>query len=278
MLTGMSRTTVTAVVSLVVLALVGAGLWWHERQSRSSSDAHPLVVYAAPAVRVPLETIARDYEAETGRRVEMRFGPSEDILTKAGMANPADPADVFLPADDSYVRLARERDLVGAGVPIATMRVVVLTARGNPKRLAAWADLLRDGVCVAVPNPGAAVGKVAREHLAAKGKWTALARRAVDTGTVTEAANAAKVGSVDAAVVWDAVTVNYKDQTVLDLPEFAGATGRVEVAVLTQSAQPDEAQRLVRFLTAPDRGLATFRAAGFAVIDAPDRPAWEGAK
>ncbi|MBN9517132.1 molybdate ABC transporter substrate-binding protein [bacterium] len=274
----MSRTTIVAVVSLTALALVGAGLWWREHQMRPNPDARPLVVYAAPAVRVPLETVARDFEAETGRRVELRFGPSEDVLTKAGMANPADPADVFLPADDSYVRLARERELVGAGVPIATMRVVVLTAKGNPKGLATWTDLLRDGVRVAVPNPGAAVGKVAREHLAAKGKWAALARRAVDTGTVTEAANAAKVGGVDAAVVWDAVAVNYKDQTVLDLPELAGATGRVEVAVLNQSAQPDEAQRFVRFLTAPDRGLATFRAAGFAVIETPDRPAWEGAK
>lgn len=272
----MSRTTAIAVASLVILVLLGAGLWWRERPSRP--DARPLVVYAAPAVRVPLEAVARDFEAETGRGVELRFGPSEDVLTKAGIVNPADPADVFLPADDSFVRLARERGLVGDGVSIATMRVVVLTAPGNPKGLAAWPDLLRDGVRVAVPNPGAAVGKVAREHLTAKGKWAALARRAIDTGTVTEAANAAKVGSVDAAVVWDAVAVNYKEQAVLDLPELAGATSRVEVAVLNQSADPDAAARLVRFLAAPDRGLAAFRAAGFTVVEAPGRPTWEDAK
>lgn len=274
----MSRTTAIAVASLVALALLVAGLWWREYRARPSSGERPLVVYAAPAVRGPLEALTRDFEAETGRGVELRFGPSEDILTKAGMVNPADPADVFLPADDSYVRLARERGLVGESVPIATMRVVVLTAPGNPKGLAAWTDLLRDGVRVAVPNPGAAVGKVAREHLAAKGKWAALSRRAIDTGTVTEAANAAKVGSVDAAVVWDAVAVGYKGQTVLDLPELTGATGRVEVAALNQSVDANSAARLVRFLAAPDRGLAAFRAAGFTVAETPGRPAWEEPK
>jgi molybdenum ABC transporter molybdate-binding protein len=225
------------------------------------------VAYVAPAVRVPAEAIARDYEAETGRRVELRFGASEDILTKAGMVNPSDPADLFLPADESYIQMARERGLVAEQVPAATMRAVVLTAKGNPKGIAAWPDLLRDGVKVAVPNPAAAVGKLTRDHLAATGRWAALLPHAVDTGTVTEAANAARVGSVDAAMVWDAVAANYPGQEVLLLPELAGVTARVEVAVLSQSADPAAALRFARYATA-DRGLRHFRVAGFAVLDA----------
>ncbi|HYH68599.1 MAG TPA: molybdate ABC transporter substrate-binding protein [Urbifossiella sp.] len=258
----MSRTTVAAVGSLAVLGLLVGGLWWRQRDT---GPDRPLVVYAAAAVRVPLEAAARDYEAEHGRRVELRFGASEDVLTKVGLVNPSDPADLFLPADDSYVRLARDRGLVAESFPLATMRAVLLVAPGNSKGLAAWPDLLRDGVRVAVSNPAAAVGKLTRDHLAATGRWAALKPRVADTGTVTEAANAAKVGAADAAVVWDAVAVNYPGQKVLTPPELAGVVGRVEVAVLAQSADRDAARAFARYLADPERGLKTFRAAGFTV-------------
>lgn len=270
------RATVAALASLVALALAVTGLWWREHQARPAAGSRPLV-YCAAATRLPMEEAARDYEEETGRRVELRFGASEEILTKVGMANPADPADLFLPADDSYIRLARERGLVADQVPIATMRVVLLTAKGNPTGIATWSDLLREGVKVAVPGAAAAVGKLTRDHLAATGKWPALSPRVVDTGTVTEAANAAKLGSVDAAVVWDAVAAGYPDQPVLPLPELAGVTARVEVAVLIQSADPAAARHFASYLAAPEGGLKHFRAAGFGVIERPT-PAPGGAK
>ena len=265
----MSRTTVAALGSLAALALVGAALAWRQRDT---GPGRPIVVYAAAAVRVPLEAAARDYEAESGRRVELRFGASEDILTKAGLVNPTDPADLLLPADDTYIRMARDRGLVAESFPLATMRAVVLLAPGNPKAIAAWPDLLRDGVRVAVPNPAAAVGKLTRDHLAATGRWDALKPRVADTGTVTEAANAAKIGAADAAVVWDAVAVNYAGQTVLTPPELAGVVGRVEVAVLAQSADREGALAFARYLADPGRGLKPFRAAGFPVRPVSHRP------
>ncbi|MBY0460046.1 MAG: extracellular solute-binding protein [Gemmataceae bacterium] len=260
----MSHPTAGAVGSLVALAALVGGLWWREHDARA---APPLVVLVAPTSRAPLEAIAADYERETGRRVELRFGPSEELLTKARLPALGEPADLFLPADGSYVRQARELNLVAGSVPIAPIRAVVLLAPNNPKGIAVWADLTRDGVKVAVPNPGAAVGKVAREHLSATWRWEALRPRVIDTGTVTEAANAAKLGSVDAAVVWDVVAASpaYKQQVVLNLPELDGAVGRVELAVLGQSRDLDAARAFARFATEPERGLKRFAEAGFLV-------------
>ena len=263
---GASPTTLAA-GSLLALAGLIAGLWWREHQARPGSPDPPLVVYAAPTSRLPLEAIATDYEQETGRRVELRFGASEDILTKVRFPAPGAPADLFIPADDSYVRQARDLGLIAESVPVARVRGVLLLAKGNPKGIAAWADLLRPGVTVAVPNPGAAVGKVARDYLTRTGRWPALEPRAVDTGTVTEAANATKAGSADAAIVWDAVANGpaYRGQTVLRVPELEGVLGRVDLAVLTQSQDPAAAQRFVQYVTAPSGGLARFREYGFEV-------------
>ncbi|MCE9567840.1 MAG: molybdate ABC transporter substrate-binding protein [Planctomycetes bacterium] len=262
-----SSSTMIAVGSLLLLGLFAAGLFWRERQHRPTPANQPLIVYAAPTSRLPLELIATDYETETGQRVELRFGASEDILTKVRFPNATEPADLFIPADDSYIRQAREAGLAAESLPIARVHGVLLLAKTNPKGIATWADLLRDGVKVAVPNPAAAVGKLARNHLTKTGKWAALEPHAVDTGTVTEAANATKIGGVDAAIVWDAVAhaPAYKEQTVLTVPELDGVEGRVEMAVLNQTRDPEAARRFARYVAASDRGLVRFREFKFRV-------------
>jgi molybdate transport system substrate-binding protein len=257
------------IASASVVAFVGlvAALWWRERYERAEPLEPPLVVYAAPAGRLPLEAIRAAYEGETGRFVDIRYEPSEVLLEKVRLVHPTEPGDVFIPADDSYVKRARDEGLVAESVPVARMRAVLLTAKGNPKGLARWDDLLAAGVRVAVPNPSAAVGKLARDHLARTGRWNALQPHAVGALSVTDAANAARAGGVDAAIVWDGVAngPNYSGQAVLVLPELAGVTGRVEAAVLRQSRDPAAARRFAAYAGASDRGLAHFRAAGFAV-------------
>jgi molybdate transport system substrate-binding protein len=259
-----SSPTGPAVGSLVVLAALAAALVWRGSAGTGSAP-RPLIMYCAESGRVPMEAIAAEYEARTGHPVELRFGPSETLLTQVGLVNPSEPADLFLPADAYYIDQARARDLTAEVLPVADMRAVLLTAPTNPKGIAAWSDLLREGIQVAVANPGAAIGKLAREHLARTGKWLALAPHVVDVGSVTQAATAAKIGSADAAIVWDAVAFNYPGQGVLELPELAGVTARVELAVLKQSADPAAALQLARYITDPARGLAHFRAAGFRV-------------
>ena len=58
---------------------------------------------------------------------------------------------------------------------------------------------------------------------------------------MTQAATAAKIGSADAAIVWDAVAFNYPAQAVLVVPELAGVTARVEIAVLKAVRRPERA-------------------------------------
>ena len=265
------RASSIVISSLIVLSGLFVGLWWREQPSDFGSRTRSLVVYAAPTSRLPLEAIAADYERETGQHVELRFGASEDVLTRVRLPNPAEPGDVFVPADDSYIRHAREFGLVAEVFPIARVRAVVLLAKGNPKAITAWADLLRDGVIVAMPNPGAAVGKLVRDHLSLTRNWTALKPRVTDTGTVTEAANATKIGSADAAIVWDAVAhaPAYRGQTILTLPELDAITGRIEAAVLNQSPDPAAAQKFARYLSSPQHGLPHFRAYQFRVENRP---------
>lgn len=257
----MPRSAVVAVGSLVALAGIVSVLWWRE----PAAPERPLVVLAAPTVRVPLDAVVADYARETGRGVLIDWGPSARLVNTARFPAPHRAADILLPADDSYLVQARDAGLLDDWTPLAGVRAVLLLAPNNPKGIAGWPDLHADGVRVAVPNDGAAVGKLTREHLTATGRWPALRPQVKDVMTVTEAANAAKVGSADAAVVWDAVAAGpgYRGQTVLRVPELDGVRGQVAAGVLKQSPNQADARRFLEYLSNPERGRKRFREAGF---------------
>jgi molybdenum ABC transporter molybdate-binding protein len=79
-----------------------------------------------------------------------------------------------------------------------------------------------------------------------------------------------RLGSVDAGIVWDAVVAQQPDLTVVKLPELAGVTARVQLAVVKDSTQPTAALEFARYLAAPDKGLTHFRRHGFNDVEAGD--------
>jgi molybdenum ABC transporter molybdate-binding protein len=221
-----------------------------------------------------MQAIAQEFERETGDRIEFAFGDSGAML---GGVSLRPEGDLFLPADDSFVRLAQERGLVAESFTICRMRAVILTRPGNPFHLEAFDDLLKPGLKLGIANPDqAAIGKVVRAHLRQLGKWDALAPHIVAQQiTVTDSANAVQLGSLDAAIVWDVVAANYPQLAVVRTPELDGAVGRVALAILSQSPSPQGARRLASYIAASDRGMFQFRKAGFTDLD--PGPPWSSA-
>lgn len=264
----MSRSLrIPVVLSLaIVAALIGILYFVTDSGNRKS-----LVIYCAAALKPAAEAAAHDFETETGRHVEFRFGNSETMLQNAALSR---DGDLFLPADDSYVRMAEERGLVTTATRLARMRAVVLVRPGNPRGISAFDDLLQPALKLGQANPdAAAIGQVTRDRLRTLGRWDTLAANTkVFHTTVTEAANAVQLGGNDAAIVWDAVAANYPELVVVRLSELDGAVGRVEVAVLTTSTDPEAARRFARFLAASDRGMSHLRKAGFS--DLEPGPKW----
>ena len=245
-------------VAGVTLALFGGLLVELVRLEANATGDGPLIVGVAAGLRTPSETAAKACTAETGHRIELRFGASEDLLTRTSFPQVAETTDLFLPADENYVRIAEERRLIDRSWPLGTMHAVVLTSAeiGN------WANLLRPNQRVALGQSGSAIGKLTREQLHGQGLWDELAPHLVETGTVTESANAAKVGAVPAAIVWNVVAVSYPQLKTVELPELQGCIGTVRIATLKQSRQPVQAEAFARFVADPDRGGRYFRAAG----------------
>jgi molybdate transport system substrate-binding protein len=259
--------------SLVVLAVLVASMFnlgpsvgQTSTAGGKSSPSQPLVVYCAASNKSVIEAIRADYEREYGTPLQMQYGPSQALLASAQVTG---SGDIFLPADDSYLTLAREKKLLADEFPLAKMQAVVAVPKGNPKRIERLADLLREDVRVAQASfEGAAIGMMTREQLTSSGQWDALHEHtAVYTTTVNEVANNVKMGAVDAGIVFDAVLHDYDTLEAVAIPELAAVTAQISAGTLASSQQPQQAAHFARYLSARDTGLKRYAEFGFQPVN-----------
>jgi len=267
------------VVSCAILIGLLA-LWWEP----TANDARPgppqgrttVVIYTAAALRPAVEKAAAAFEHDTKIKIELRVGASEDLLSKLKIAG---QGDLFLPADDSYVALARASGLVEQDYAVGSLTAVAVFGADFPKdaKDISWDDIFREGFRLAQPNPGTAIGKRTREGLEPTGLWARImATRPVEMGTVTEAANAVKLGSADGAIIWDATAAQYPQLKVVRLPNLERVTASVTVAVCKEAQSRTEARWFAEYLAGD--GQEHFRAAGVAPPREKPKPKARGAR
>jgi len=250
----------------LLAVLVLAWLLGRSGGARATSMARPLLVYCAAGLKEPVEAVAREYERESGVRVQLQFGGSGSLLANLRVSR---QGDLFIAADTSFIEAGRSNGLLAEVLPLARMTPVVVVPKGNPRGVDSVASLMKPGLRVSLANPdAAAIGAVTRAALMRSGQWAALAASAtVFKPTVNDVANDVKLGSVDAGIVWDATAAQYPGLTAVKVPEFQGVTSEVAVAVLKSCGESVAALRFARYLAARDRGLPRFASAGFQPMD-----------
>lgn len=254
---------VLGLLALIVLC-AGAALLM---QRGGSAQAKPeLLLYCAAGVQPPVKDAIAAFETECGVNVRVQYGGSGQLLSNIEVAR---RGDLFLAGDNSYIEMARAKGLVSDAVPLATVRPVILVAKGNPKKISALNDLLGENVRVALANPDqAAIGRTVRALLKKSGQWDALEKHAaVLKPTVNDLANDVKVGSADAAIVWDATARQYPDLAMVRSDVLDQATEQVTIGVLNASTQRDAALRFAQYLGAADKGQQAFRKHGYAPVE-----------
>ncbi|HLY75385.1 MAG TPA: substrate-binding domain-containing protein, partial [Planctomycetota bacterium] len=262
----MSRRGWSVVGCLSLAVFVGLAVRIFSGPPPASTATGPILVYCAAGLREPVEALVKAY----GGGVQLQFGGSQTLLANLELTC---RGDLFIPADESYLQIARSRNLIAESIPLARMTPVLAVAKGNPKGIRSLSDLLKPGVRLAQANPdAAAIGKVVRDVLQKQGKWPALKEHTlVFKPTVNDVANDLKLGSADAGFLWDATIRQYPELDRVEGVDFE-VVSNISVSVLRSSPAPASALRFARFLAARDRGCPEFARSGF---DAVEGDAWE---
>jgi ABC-type molybdate transport system substrate-binding protein len=257
----MNRTSLAILTSII--ALIAMVLMLREPKPLAQAG-DPIIVFCAASNRAVIEVIRADYEQEFQRSVQVQYGPSQTLLSSVEVSR---TGDLFLPADDSYLEIGREKHLIAEKLSLATMHAVVAVPKGNPRGIASLADLLKSDVRLVQANPdAAAIGKLTRATLQTTSQWELLdkATTAYRT-TVSDVANDLVVGAADAGIVYDAVLHSYPQLEAVQIAELESAVSAVGIGVITSSKQPAIALHFARFVAAKDRGLRHYAAHGFQV-------------
>ncbi|HPA17751.1 MAG TPA: molybdate ABC transporter substrate-binding protein [Verrucomicrobiae bacterium] len=254
------------IVPLSIVAILILALLLFRHPGGRITAGGDLVVFCAAGIKPPTDATATDYQKEYGSPIQLQYGGSGTLLNNLRISH---AGDIYIAADESYIRLARERGLIAETLPLARQHPVIAVRKGNPKGIRSLDDLRRDGVAVALANPEAAsIGKLTKDTLDKLGRWTPLAARVkVFKPTVGDVANDVKLGSVDAGIVWDSTVRQYPELEAVASAELEPHVETVTLAILKSSKHPTAALRFARYLAASDRGLRHFKAMGYTPVE-----------
>src|SRR5437879_13522761 len=132
----MSRLFMLACLSLVVRCTPSLG------RPGEASAAGAITVFAASSLTDAFTKAGAVFEGRVpGADITFNFGSSSTLATQ--ITNGA-PADVFASADEPNMQKIVDANLLdGAPAAFATNRLAIAVAPGNPKNIAALADLAR---------------------------------------------------------------------------------------------------------------------------------------
>lgn len=255
-----------AIALALVVAVIGmiAALLLSNKPT-SDATGKPIVMFCAAGMKAPLSKIAAAYREETGVEIQLQYGGSGTLLSSLDVAG----GDLYLAADASYLEIAREKGYVAEVLPASFLTAGLGVAKGNPKGIKGFDDLTNPDLKVGLAEPGAAsVGKFGKKVMIATGHWKDVEEAATVTKpTVNELANALKLGTLDVAIIWDAVANQYPDIDFVHVPEFDSKRKQITLGILKSSEQPTEALKFARYITARDRGLPIFEQEGYEILD-----------
>ena len=235
-------------------------LWLTHSNGGKPASTDSLFVYCAAGVKAPVDAAARAFEKEHGVSVQLTYGPSQTLLANIALT---ERGDLYIPADDSYLELARQKNLIRTTIPLAEM-MAVLAFKGE-RPINSLQDLR--GMTLAQADPElAAIAKLMREKLS-DSDWQMLkGQTIVFKASVTEVANDVKLGAVQGGFIWDAMAQQYPELKLVHLPELKAVKGKIAVSVLNCSRQAALALRFAQFLATKDKGLREFEKNGFQIL------------
>ncbi|MFG1932367.1 molybdate ABC transporter substrate-binding protein [Mycobacterium sp. NPDC048908] len=244
---------VIAALTLVLVSACGS----KEEAAQANTE---IIVFAAASLKQTFTDIGNRFKAENpGASVEFSFAGSSDLVTQLTQGA---PADVFASADTRNMDKAAQAGLL-AGDPVnfASNTLTIVVGPGNPKKIASFKDLTRQGLnvvaCARQVPCGSATQKVEQS--------TGVKLNPVsEESAVTDVLNKVETGQADAGLVYVTDAIGAGDKvTSVPLPESARVVNTYPIAVLKESKNPDSARKFVDLVTG-EAGHKVLTAAGFA--------------
>ena len=258
-------------LTLVVALLVVAACSPAAPQPAAAPISGEIVVFAASSLTDAFQDLAAGFQqANPGSKLTFNFGASSQLATQLGQGA---SADVFASADTTQMDNAKKSGAIsGQDHVFAGNRLVLITPRDNPKKIAAVKDLANDGVKFVTAQPSVPIGTYTAQMLdkaAADPAFGSDFKARVTANTVSQEDNVRQVvskvqlGEADAAVVYSTdATPQVRDQLqIIQVPDPLQAPATYPIAV-ARGNNASGGEAFVAYVLGPE-GQATLKKWGF---------------
>jgi molybdate transport system substrate-binding protein len=225
----------------------------------AAGSGGPITVFAAASLTESFTTLGKQFEsAHPGATVTFNFAGSSALATQI---NEGAPADVFASASPKNLAVVTDAgNATGTPTTFVKNQLVIAVGKGNPKGVAALADLTEPDLKVALCAEAAPCGAAAKTAIEAAGVKITPVTLEQD---VKAALSKVKLGEVDAALVYrtDAKAAA-ADVDAVEFPESAKAINDYPIIVLKNAKNASGGQAFVDYVLSAD-GVKVLIEAGF---------------
>lgn len=225
-----------------------------------------LLFFCGAASAVPMREIIKNYENETGIKVNVVYGGSGTLLSQMELTN---RGDVYLCGSPDYIEIGVKRNLLikGTDKTISYLVPAIIVPKENQKNIQKIEDLAKPGVRVGIGNPETVcLGLYGIELLDYNNllekvlpNVVVFAKSCEDTATICA------LKKVDAIIGWDVFeSWNPEDVTWIKIdkkkiPRLAYVPIAIPVFVKDRKL----AENFIDYVLSPDKGGKIFKKWGY---------------
>jgi len=226
-----------------------------------------LVVYCGAGLRPPVAELIETFSKRHGVRLEPVYTGAGILLSQMTLAQ---RGDIYIPGDQFFMQQAVDRGYILEQAEAACFIPVIAVPKGNPKGVKGLDDLTRHDLKVGLGEEKAcAVGRSSAVMLARAG-LTGKVKPAYVATTVNDLGTHVKIGTLDAAIIWDAVARFYPDDVdMVSIESKYREVLTVPVGVL-KFTKNHELARSFMTLVSGEEGKRVFAKHGY-TVSRPDR-------
>ena len=248
---------------LLLLVVLISGCGSSTKTEATPAEPVTLTVFAAASLTEAFTEIGHDFEtAQPDIKVIFNFGGSQQL---AHQLSQGAPADIFASANTDQMATAIEAERVAASAPQTFVhnRLVVIYPADNPAGLARLQDLSQPNLRLILAAEDVPVGRYSQQFLdkavadpafEAGFKDAVLANVVSYEQSVKAVLTKVALGEGDAGIIYSSdVTAEVADQVgQLDIPDNLNTIATYPIAVVSDTAYPDQARAFVAYVLSPD--------------------------
>ncbi len=257
---------------ILFIAAACAGCTSQAQSTRSTPAAtvtpasQSILVFAGAGLKAPLEEIGPAFTQKYGIQVQYNYGGAGTLVSQMNLTR---KGDVFMPGSTVEWKTAKAQGLVDANELIAYHVPVIVTQKGNPKKIMTIKDFAQPGLKVALGDTNAtAIGKAGAKMFQRQNITAAVEKNVVTrTPTINELVVIMNAGQADATIL-TLDNANTEKMDVITIPLAENEILITPIGITTYTQNSDAAAKFVAYV-ASDEGKAFFAKHGFPIYPDP---------